>query len=188
MLGRELPIHIEAVAVEIGLHIMVADFRDDGLVPVLTDEFGYSESELEEKGITSDAYRDNDGMVTAEEDFFKVCVFLHSDLGEERRRWVCAHEIGHYLLGHLPRVDAGELRNRSREAAADWVAAQLLMPEPLVREVVAIVGLDYRLLAHTFGVRIDRMKIRLRELGLAKRGETEAQHAPGWAEFCIYPW
>ena len=188
MPGKELPIHIEALAVDIGVNVRVADFRNGGLVPALTNEFGYSESELEEKGITSDAYRDNDGMATAEEDFFKVCIFLHSDLGEERRRWVCAHEIGHYLLGHLPRVDAGDLRDKSREAAADWVAAQLLMPEPLVREVVAKVGLDYRLLAYTFGVQLRWMKIRLRELRLTRQDDHEARCAAGWTEFSIYPW
>lgn len=183
--SKGLPINVEAIAAGIEIHVRQADFRNDGLIPALIDEFGYSESKLEQQGITSEAYRNEDGMITGEGDH--RCIFLHDQLSQERRRWVCAHEIGHHALGHKYEPVDG-IAYRLQESAADWVAAQLLMPEPLVREVVAKVGLDYRLLAYTFGVQLRWMKIRLRELRLTRQDDHEARCAAGWTEFSIYPW
>ncbi len=51
-------------------------------------------------------------------------IFTDSSHSIQRRRYTIAHELGHYLLGHLDGVPA----TQEREYAADRFAADLLMP------------------------------------------------------------
>jgi hypothetical protein len=90
-----------------------------------------------------------------------------------RRRFTIAHEIGHFVLHpERCRPERGGAVNeagRREEREADAFAAELLMPEPLVREAVSEHGPDAGRLAHRFQVSLAAMRTRLRVLGLAER-------------------
>ena len=89
-----------------------------------------------------------------------------------RRRFTIAHEIGHFVLYpercRPERGGVGEA-GRREEREADTFAAELLMPEHLVREAVREQGLDVARLADRFEVNRKAMQSRLRHLGLAER-------------------
>lgn len=69
-------------------------------------------------------------------------VFLPSLIHRSRGRvsFSCAHELGHFQLGHGTQVDeylddkAGSRQKSDEEAAADTFAAHLIMPRPAVLE------------------------------------------------------
>jgi Zn-dependent peptidase ImmA (M78 family) len=90
-----------------------------------------------------------------------------------RKRFTLAHEIAHYLL-HRDLIGDGIQDNalyRSRlsdfiEIQANKLAAQMLMPAPLVRDVYRVVKSLVGLTA-AFQVSEEAMRIRLKELGLA---------------------
>ncbi len=90
-----------------------------------------------------------------------------------RRRFTIAHEIGHFVLHpERCRPERGGAVNeaeRMEEREADAFAAELLMPEHLVREAVREQGLDVARLADRFEVSRKAMQARLRHLGLAER-------------------
>ena len=104
-------------------------------------------------------------------------IYLNSGDSPNRRRFTCAHEVGHYIQ----RVDRGDDRTwefvdrrnhlSSRgthpdEIYANQFAAQLLMPEDEVREVA-----DSRTpadLAALFRVSLEAMTHRLDALGLSR--------------------
>ncbi|HMK91417.1 MAG TPA: ImmA/IrrE family metallo-endopeptidase [Thermoleophilia bacterium] len=92
---------------------------------------------------------------------------------ERRLRFTIAHEIGHFML-HQGRAVNERAGARSEgtaryEREADQFAAELLMPEHLVRQAALEVGADPRLLADRFDVSVQAMSVRLRRLGLAER-------------------
>jgi hypothetical protein len=92
---------------------------------------------------------------------------------ERRRRFSIAHEIGHFVL-HPARArhERGGTVNeamRTQEREADAFAAELLMPEHLVRRAALEDGADVRRLADRFEVSETAMSLRLRRLGLAER-------------------
>ena len=98
---------------------------------------------------------------------------LRGTSGERRLRFTIAHEIGHFLL-HPGRAvtERGGATNRATarlEHEADQFAAELLMPEHLVRQAVLEDGADARRLADRFDVSAQAMSLRLRRLGLAER-------------------
>jgi hypothetical protein len=90
-----------------------------------------------------------------------------------RRRFTIAHEIGHFVLhqeGCRPeRGGVVDEAGRVEEGEADTFAAELLMPEHLVREAVRTHGPDATRLAERFEVSRKAMQARLRDLGLAER-------------------
>jgi hypothetical protein len=91
--------------------------------------------------------------------------------GERRRRFTIAHEIGHFVLhpGRC-RPERGGLVNeamRAEEREADAFAAELLMPEHLVRQAVREQGADPIVLAERFQVSVKAMQVRLHRLRLA---------------------
>ncbi len=98
-------------------------------------------------------------------------IVLHGDSDERRRRFTIAHEIGHFVLHPgRPRMERGGQvteGGRLEEREADVFAAELLMPEPLVREAVYEQGLDVARLSDRFLVSRRAMQLRLRYLGLA---------------------
>jgi hypothetical protein len=100
-------------------------------------------------------------------------VSARSDGGERRRRFSIAHEIGHFVLHpEQARYERGGSTNeamRAREREADAFAAELLMPEHLVRQAAFEEGADARRLADRFEVSVAAMTVRLRRLGLAER-------------------
>ena len=88
-----------------------------------------------------------------------------------RRRFTIAHEIGHFVLypERCRSERGGGEAGRREEREADTFAAELLMPEHLVREAVREQGLDVARLADRFEVSRKAMQARLRHLGLAER-------------------
>lgn len=99
-------------------------------------------------------------------------IVLHGDSGERRRRFSIAHEIGHFLLHPArPRMErGGQVTEAGRldEREADTFAAELLMPEPLVRQAVYEQGADVARLADRFLVSRAAMQLRLKVLGLSR--------------------
>ncbi len=94
--------------------------------------------------------------------------FLNSAHGPRRRRWTLAHEVGHVALGHTGQVHLfGE--RRADQTAANRFAAELLMPEEMVRlehTRAFEVGLSVIDMADVFLVGKRVMQLRLRELCL----------------------
>lgn len=100
----------------------------------------------------------------------------------KRQRFTLAHELGHYFLGHRGAVFYDEQTtvifrregvSNPQEAAANAFAAELLMPEPLLRAEVEDL-LDSRGwldddavgdLARDYDVSVQAMTIRLSRLG-----------------------
>jgi Zn-dependent peptidase ImmA (M78 family) len=92
-----------------------------------------------------------------------------------RQRFTVAHEIAHWLLGH---VQPGQLAHRdptdlyavldSREIDANRFAAQLLMPEHVARHLASQVppAQKVSILAQQFAVSEAAMGYRLQNLGL----------------------
>ena len=98
---------------------------------------------------------------------------LRGSPGARRLRFTIAHEVGHFLL-HPGRVtsERGGVTNQATarlEREADQFAAELLMPEHLVRQAVLDDGADARRLADRFDVSAQAMSLRLRHLGLVER-------------------
>jgi hypothetical protein len=94
---------------------------------------------------------------------------------ERRRRFTIAHEIGHFVLhpGRLAPERGGAVNDawRQQEREADQFAAELLMPEPLVREAVLELGADASRLADRFDVSRQAMRVRLSGLGIDEHRE-----------------
>lgn len=122
------------------------------------------------------------GSITRNGDTFAVAV--NALESETRQRFTAAHELGHYLL-HRDLMDDGKRMNRhidtlyagrdqggdvifkrSHEIEANRIAAQIVMPGPLVRAKFAETQ-DAGILATEFGVSKAAMEIRLKTLGLA---------------------
>ncbi|AIA76222.1 hypothetical protein FF32_15670 [Halomonas campaniensis] len=89
----------------------------------------------------------------------------------DRQRFTMAHEFGHVVLGHViegkkPKRDSNfNARGDLDEIAANTFAAELLMPEDLVRDLSKrITALDA--LAMKFRVSPSAMKNRLKALGI----------------------
>lgn len=100
-------------------------------------------------------------------------VVLRGGGDERRRRFTIAHEIGHFVL-HPERVraergGAATEAMRTQEREADAFAADLLMPEHLVRQAVAEQGADATRLADRFQVSVKAMELRLGRLGVLAR-------------------
>jgi Zn-dependent peptidase ImmA (M78 family) len=98
---------------------------------------------------------------------------LNGPVSERRRRFTIAHEIGHFVLhpGRVAPERGGPTNVASgrQEREADAFAAELLMPEHLVRQATLEEGADPRRLADRFEVSEQAMTIRLQRLGLVER-------------------
>lgn len=123
------------------------------------------------------------GSITRNGDSFTVAV--NGIESETRKRFTAAHELAHYLLHrdlmstdgdrmnrHTDRLYGAQEDNpaspftRQHEIQANRLAAQIVMPAPLVREKFARCK-DVSQLAADFGVSKAAMEIRLKTLGLA---------------------
>jgi hypothetical protein len=100
-------------------------------------------------------------------------IWVRRDEPAPRRRFTVAHEVGHHLLHSdgaavLCRpadVETAAGDERAREREANRFAAELLMPEPLVRAAANRDGPDPIALAARFGVSDVAMGFRLVTLG-----------------------
>lgn len=103
-----------------------------------------------------------------------VIVLSKSD-SNNRKRFTCAHEIGHYAYrfanngDHYEYIDfrgqTASAGSDQEEIYANQFAAELLMPS---EEITALVKANYPyfLLAQYFGVSDDAMRIRLKNLNI----------------------
>jgi Zn-dependent peptidase ImmA (M78 family) len=99
-----------------------------------------------------------------------------------RQHFSIAHELGHYLSGHEA-YDHSRIHVEDRpgwldpynqqESEANEFAAELLMPEPFLRQDVARYGLDVPALAQRYEVSEQAMWIQLIDLRLASRYAKE---------------
>jgi len=137
--GGKLPVPVESIAEDLlGLHVEEAEIDCSGL------------------------------LLPAER---RVIVSVEEP--ESRRRFTLAHEVGHWvcqvLEGHRAPVycraaDVAPTADRTLEREANVFAAELLMPEPAVRDLFAH-GAD---MAATFGVSLEAMHWRLYNVGLVR--------------------
>lgn len=102
-------------------------------------------------------------------------IFLNRSDSNNRKRFSCAHELGHYSSRQRDNKEAYEyvdLRSELAKAGVDpeeiyanKFAAALLMPEEEVRRLYKT-GADRVAMAYHFGVSDDAMRIRMRTLKL----------------------
>ena len=178
-----LHVDIDSIAAWAGVHVHKIDFRGANARRILARACKCPVSDLSEVGIDSALLQKNVGLVTASHGVPHI--FIHRYAVPDRR-WLCGHELGHYLLGHVGQVAPPKgLKYDAREAAADWVAAQLLIPTPLLQQAVCEHGKDVRSLAALFGVHSRLVSSRLAELGIAEWGTPESEYC---TELPMYPW
>jgi Zn-dependent peptidase ImmA (M78 family) len=97
-------------------------------------------------------------------------IILLSDRdSDNRKRFTCAHELGHYINNHGKNVfEYADLRDGGDGQEETWAnefAENLLMPERLVRKM-AKQGELAVLMSYRFGVSMEAMSIRLEKLGI----------------------
>jgi len=107
-------------------------------------------------------------------------IYLNVEDSAERQVFTIAHELGHYFLEHKPdeygvyrRLNNYEGVKQEKEREADCFAANLLMPEKMVKEELEkypfLKGDSAPLLSLRFGVSSSAMRNRLKNLGVIKR-------------------
>lgn len=80
-------------------------------------------------------------------------IFYNDNHVLARQLWSIAHELGHYLFGHTKNLDRDDPLYEKQELEANCFAAQLFMPEQLIREMVKRgKNLDESFLINAFGV------------------------------------
>jgi predicted transcriptional regulator len=108
-------------------------------------------------------------------------IVLRGASSEHRRRFTIAHEIGHFVLHPQllapERGGAVNAAGQSQEREADQFAAELLMPEPLVRQAVLEQGDDVGRIADRFDVSRQAMQVRLRSLAARRTDRRRPQQA-----------
>jgi hypothetical protein len=111
-------------------------------------------------------------------------IVLRGGSPERRRRFTIAHEIGHFVLHpHRLAPQRGGGVNaawQAQEREADLFAAELLMPEDLVREAVFSYGPDVERLADHFDVSRQAMQTRLKWMGLAGHADELSRSYPAF--------
>lgn len=116
---------------------------------------------------------DLSGWITNENPNYEATIFVNSEHAAVRQRFTVAHELGHYLE-HVSTFGANTPMHYRRDAdsacgsfgdeiRADRFAAELLMPEGRVRELVDA-GYDEVTLPKKFGVSMAAMSNRLDDL------------------------
>lgn len=144
----------------------------DGYLPVdpirIAKQMGisvFAEPELATVGASGDCYFDSKG--------FPVIRYNPNEPAT-RQRFTIAHELGHILMGHIqpgqrahrdPLRSYDEYYERPMERQANDFAAQLLMPESVVK-MIAKNTPSSRELARQFNVSPDAMGYRVKNLGV----------------------
>lgn len=116
------------------------------------------------------------GMLSHEGDRYTISVNMYDSY--ERKRFTVAHELGHYILGHLKETDADleifrkGITGDEKEVEANKFAAALLVNSGYLKvmyEVSKIVHKDYvdivNKLAEKFHVSRQTMHYRLKSIG-----------------------
>jgi Zn-dependent peptidase ImmA (M78 family) len=90
---------------------------------------------------------------------------VNSRLPLGRFRFSIAHELGHFLQGHKPLASIWEKRSPFLERQADVFAAELLLPEELLRADRAAYTDDellerYKVSRQTLSIQLEELKLR----------------------------
>lgn len=129
-----------------------------------------------------------DGCTLIVDDIF--IVLYNEDvswLSPERLNWTLAHEIGHIYLGHTK-------NGKIEEIEANWFAAQLLMPEYVIRYMQKLLGaLGPEDLSFCFNVSIDAAVNRLKSVSKKRCRELLPEerimldrYAPFIEDYCSF--
>lgn len=126
---------------------------------------------------------DASGSITRRGDSFTIIV--NAMESANRKRFTAAHELAHYLFHrdlmgdgqkmhrHIDKLFNGNKQsedgifNREHEVQANRIAAQIILPKPLVEKKFATIQ-DVGRLADIFRVSKSAMEIRLKTLGLIR--------------------
>ena len=144
----------------------------DGILPVdpvrIAKELGLEVLEAHLKKDVSGALVKKEGRDPS--------ILLNAEDGKSRKRFTCAHELGHYIRRSsepTPRYEYVDYRDKAsstgtveEERYANSFAASLLMPEVAVQAVHES-GMPAFRLANRFGVSPESMQHRLDNLGLS---------------------
>ena len=105
----------------------------------------------------------------------KGCLIVNAAESPGRQNFTVAHELGHYLLGHLKNPDygvlyrrpVGEQSDKPIEQEANCFAANLLVPEHMLRKTIAEFPFaDAQQLGKLFGVSADVISFRRKDIGI----------------------
>ncbi len=97
-LMNRLHIDVEGIAAQAGVSVHKINFRGANVRHIVARACGCPVSELSGSGVDCALLEKNVGLVTASDGVPHI--FIHRCAVADRR-WVCAHELGHYLLGHV---------------------------------------------------------------------------------------
>ncbi|MCW5322583.1 ImmA/IrrE family metallo-endopeptidase [Verminephrobacter aporrectodeae subsp. tuberculatae] len=167
-----------ALAFPKGVHMKTAqqilDAYWDGMLPInpikIASAMGIK--------VKSDPFLPESGSVEVIDGTVHI-TYNSAEQSNPRWRFTVAHEIGHYALGHLDRVTTKMFRDPvanfstgaqlPEERQANHFAAQLLMPERIVKYVMMEKGVStIQGLASLFRVSQVAMKWRLVNLGMIR--------------------
>jgi Zn-dependent peptidase ImmA (M78 family) len=163
--------HPERAAQEL-LETIWAD--DSGEVPIPVNPVAIAER-LGIKVFTAGLSDEVSGMLVKRGPDRDAEIYLNVRDSQNRQRFTCAHELGHYVRrsangedGAWEYIDRrGALASEGTDAEevfANQFAASLLMPPSIVKELAKDFSLPT--LAAKFGVSTDAMSFRLQNLGL----------------------
>lgn len=141
-----------------------------GVSSPIVNVFNIAQSE----GLTLKEFSPEDGELANVAGFFDPAsktIFINKDDATNRQTFTVAHELGHYLLGHdattygvLPRWQNPGIEKKPEEKEADCFAANLLVPEDMIKKTMREYGLtdsDEEILAKIFGVSKEVIHYRL---------------------------
>ena len=139
---QELPIEVTPLANQLGIRVYRAPWPDEISGKIQKDESRGGDSGF--------------------------AIFVNESHPSVRRRFTIAHEIAHYVL-HERQIGDGVFDDamyrsglpHAEEVQANALAADILMPRNLVREMQAIHGDNVEILAGLFWVSQAAMSIRL---------------------------
>jgi hypothetical protein len=124
-----------------------------------------------------------EGMYDAE----KQAIFIGSQRPPGRRRFTCAHELGHHVFGHGMRFDQLDTVDNDEEYLADSFAAAFLMPktaidaslsrrgwaqQPLTDEMILTVSQD---LGVGYTTLVNHLALVLRYIPFAQKSKLESR-------------
>lgn|GEM_PF-250887 len=146
---KSFPINVDEICESLGISINPSDFR-----------------EIE----ATHQHKISGALITSKD---SNDIFVNESDPPVRRRFTIAHELGHYFLHHKRdgenEITTVSFRGKSNreEREADLFAAELLMPESMVRERHSKMSLPLLwVLADNFNVSRIAMRKRLNALGL----------------------
>ncbi|HSX10071.1 MAG TPA: ImmA/IrrE family metallo-endopeptidase [Candidatus Saccharimonadales bacterium] len=113
-----------------------------GFIDVITLAKGYG-IDVYLSNEKAEENEDFNACITYDKTTGKYAIYVNPKQPYERQRFSIAHELAHYFLHRDELIEAGELNrdpqdslNREKDYKADKLAADILMPTPLVEEYI----------------------------------------------------